>query len=95
MDPISEPVGSRPLSTGRGRVFDSTHDRSTATPPLAERPADRILTSDDYRAAPQAGASPPLSTAAAAEYFGLPSVLEDRRGLRLAEDHPVVKQTTG
>ncbi|MEU6120217.1 hypothetical protein ABZ840_37455, partial [Streptomyces sp. NPDC047117] len=32
---------------------------------------------------------------AAAEYFGLPSVLEDRRGLRLAEDHPVVKQTTG
>ncbi|MEU6120224.1 helix-turn-helix transcriptional regulator, partial [Streptomyces sp. NPDC047117] len=34
-------------------------------------------------------------TAAAAEYFGLPSVLEDRRGLRLAEDHPVVKQTTG
>ncbi|MDX3588921.1 telomere-associated protein Tap [Streptomyces europaeiscabiei] len=32
-----------------------------------------------------------LTTAAAAR-FGLPERLEDRRGLRLAEDHPVVKQ---
>ncbi|WP_202426607.1 telomere-associated protein Tap [Streptomyces sp. HUCO-GS316] len=31
-------------------------------------------------------------TAAAAARFGLPERLEDRRGLRLAEDHPVVKQ---
>ncbi|MEU9125120.1 helix-turn-helix domain-containing protein [Streptomyces sp. NPDC048506] len=31
-------------------------------------------------------------TAAAAERFGLPAELEDRRGLRLAEDHKVVKQ---
>ncbi|WP_424893314.1 telomere-associated protein Tap [Streptomyces sp. XH2] len=31
-------------------------------------------------------------TAAAATRFGLPERLEDRRGLRLAEDHPVVKQ---
>ncbi|MFD3943437.1 telomere-associated protein Tap [Streptomyces sp. NPDC058579] len=31
-------------------------------------------------------------TAAAAAKFGLPERLEDRRGLRLAEDHPVVKQ---
>lgn len=31
-------------------------------------------------------------TAAAAVKFGLPERLEDRRGLRLAEDHPVVKQ---
>ncbi|MEU3430549.1 telomere-associated protein Tap [Streptomyces gardneri] len=31
-------------------------------------------------------------TAAAAAKFGLPECLEDRRGLRLAEDHPVVKQ---
>ncbi|MFE1176816.1 telomere-associated protein Tap [Streptomyces sp. NPDC058773] len=31
-------------------------------------------------------------TAEAAERLGLPSVLEDRRGLRLPEDHPVVRQ---
>ncbi|MFF4229631.1 telomere-associated protein Tap [Streptomyces sp. NPDC001820] len=31
-------------------------------------------------------------TAAAAERLGLPAVLEDRRGLRLPEDHKVVKQ---
>ncbi|WP_329625959.1 helix-turn-helix transcriptional regulator (plasmid) [Streptomyces sp. NBC_01255] len=31
-------------------------------------------------------------TAAAAVKFGLPEHLEDRRGLRLPEDHPVVKQ---
>ena len=31
-------------------------------------------------------------TAAAAAKFGLPERLEDRRGLRLPEDHPVVKQ---
>ncbi|MEV4943241.1 telomere-associated protein Tap [Streptomyces zaomyceticus] len=31
-------------------------------------------------------------TAAAAAKFGLPERLEDRRGLRLAEDHPVVQQ---
>ncbi|MFE5947589.1 telomere-associated protein Tap [Streptomyces sp. NPDC056480] len=31
-------------------------------------------------------------TAAAAAKFALPERLEDRRGLRLAEDHPVVKQ---
>ncbi|MEU9072375.1 helix-turn-helix domain-containing protein [Streptomyces sp. NPDC048306] len=31
-------------------------------------------------------------TAAAAAKFGLPDRLEDRRGLRLPEDHPVVKQ---
>ncbi|MFE5730933.1 telomere-associated protein Tap [Streptomyces sp. NPDC056528] len=31
-------------------------------------------------------------TAAAAVKLGLPESLEDRRGLRLAEDHPVVKQ---
>ena len=31
-------------------------------------------------------------TAAAARKFGLPERLEDRRGLRLEEDHPVVKQ---
>ncbi|WP_411137978.1 telomere-associated protein Tap [Streptomyces sp. C10] len=31
-------------------------------------------------------------TDAAAERLGLPAVLEDRRGLRLAEDHKVVKQ---
>ncbi|MFI1502574.1 telomere-associated protein Tap [Streptomyces platensis] len=31
-------------------------------------------------------------TGAAAERLGLPAVLEDRRGLRLAEDHKVVKQ---
>ncbi|MGW0578870.1 telomere-associated protein Tap [Streptomyces sp. NPDC002920] len=31
-------------------------------------------------------------TASAAARFGLPDRLEDRRGLRLAEDHPVVKQ---
>ncbi|WP_413804281.1 telomere-associated protein Tap [Streptomyces sp. OE57] len=31
-------------------------------------------------------------TAAAAARFGLPERLEDRRGLRLPEDHPVVKQ---
>ncbi|MGW2600022.1 telomere-associated protein Tap [Streptomyces klenkii] len=31
-------------------------------------------------------------TAAAAAKLGLPERLEDRRGLRLAEDHPVVKQ---
>ncbi|MEW2497586.1 helix-turn-helix domain-containing protein [Streptomyces nodosus] len=31
-------------------------------------------------------------TASAAARFGLPERLEDRRGLRLAEDHPVVKQ---
>ncbi|MFE1909548.1 helix-turn-helix domain-containing protein, partial [Streptomyces gardneri] len=31
-------------------------------------------------------------TAAAAAKFGLPERLEDRRGLRLAEDHPVVRQ---
>ncbi|WP_053727501.1 telomere-associated protein Tap [Streptomyces sp. WM6378] len=33
-------------------------------------------------------------TAAAAERLGLPAVLEDRRGLRLAEDHPAVRQIT-
>ncbi|MDP9607878.1 telomere-associated protein Tap [Streptomyces demainii] len=33
-------------------------------------------------------------TAAAAARFGLPERLEDRRGLRLPEDHPVVKQVT-
>ncbi|GAB2606218.1 hypothetical protein GCM10027168_43880 [Streptomyces capparidis] len=33
-------------------------------------------------------------TAAAAERFGLPLVLEDRRGLRLPGDHKVVKQIT-
>ncbi|MFI6055342.1 telomere-associated protein Tap [Streptomyces violascens] len=33
-------------------------------------------------------------TAAAAERLGLPEALEDRRGLRLAEDHPVVRQIT-
>ncbi|MBB3073611.1 telomere-associated protein Tap [Streptomyces violarus] len=33
-------------------------------------------------------------TAAAAVKLGLPERLEDRRGLRLAEDHPVVKQVT-
>jgi hypothetical protein len=31
-------------------------------------------------------------TAAAAERFGLPAMLEDRQGLRLPEDHKVVKQ---
>ncbi|MER8012560.1 helix-turn-helix domain-containing protein [Streptomyces sp. NPDC094149] len=31
-------------------------------------------------------------TASAAARFGLPERLEDRRGLRLAEDHPMVKQ---
>ncbi|MER6154361.1 transcriptional regulator [Streptomyces sp. NPDC001868] len=31
-------------------------------------------------------------TASAAARFGLPERLEDRRGLRLAEDHPVVRQ---
>ncbi|WP_256097100.1 hypothetical protein [Streptomyces agglomeratus] len=31
-------------------------------------------------------------TACAAEHFGLPPVLEDRRALRLAEDHKVVRQ---
>lgn len=31
-------------------------------------------------------------TESAAARFGLPAHLEDRRGLRLAEDHPVVKQ---
>ncbi len=31
-------------------------------------------------------------TAAAAERFGLPGRLEDRRGLRLPEDHPVVEE---
>jgi hypothetical protein len=31
-------------------------------------------------------------TASAAARFGLPERLEDRRGLRLADDHPVVKQ---
>jgi hypothetical protein len=31
-------------------------------------------------------------TAAAAERFGRPERLEDRRDLRLAEDHPVVRQ---
>ncbi|MFG2894826.1 telomere-associated protein Tap [Streptomyces sp. NPDC048248] len=33
-------------------------------------------------------------TAAAAQQLGLPEVLEDRRGLRLPEDHKVVKQLT-
>ncbi|MFD9635257.1 helix-turn-helix transcriptional regulator, partial [Streptomyces violascens] len=33
-------------------------------------------------------------TAAAAERLGLPALLEDRRGLRLAEDHPAVRQIT-
>ncbi|GAB7106476.1 helix-turn-helix transcriptional regulator [Streptomyces phaeofaciens JCM 4814] len=33
-------------------------------------------------------------TASAAVRFGLPERLEDRRGLRLAHDHPVVKQLT-
>ncbi|MGM9383802.1 telomere-associated protein Tap [Streptomyces antibioticus] len=33
-------------------------------------------------------------TASAAARFGLPERLEDRRGLRLAPDHPVVKQLT-
>ncbi|MGG7568895.1 hypothetical protein [Streptomyces sirii] len=33
-------------------------------------------------------------TAAAAERLGLPAELEDRRGLRLAEDHKVIKQLT-
>ncbi|MGI5430789.1 telomere-associated protein Tap [Streptomyces sp. CA-179760] len=33
-------------------------------------------------------------TAAAAVKLGLPERLEDRRGLRLAEDHPVVKEVT-
>ncbi|MGW9249988.1 telomere-associated protein Tap [Streptomyces badius] len=33
-------------------------------------------------------------TASAAARFGLPEQLEDRRGLRLAEDHPVIKQLT-
>ncbi|WP_211251053.1 hypothetical protein, partial [Phycicoccus jejuensis] len=33
-------------------------------------------------------------TAAAAVKFGLPERLEDRRGLRLDADHPVVKQIT-
>ncbi|MFB7609858.1 telomere-associated protein Tap [Streptomyces gardneri] len=33
-------------------------------------------------------------TAAAAAKFGLPERLEDRRGLRLPQDHPVVKQVT-
>ncbi|MEV8569675.1 helix-turn-helix domain-containing protein [Streptomyces sp. NPDC051322] len=33
-------------------------------------------------------------TAAAAEHLGLPATLEDRRGLRLAEDHKVLKQIT-
>lgn len=33
-------------------------------------------------------------TATAAAKFGLPERLEDRRGLRLPEDHPVVKQVT-
>lgn len=31
-------------------------------------------------------------TAAATELFGLPAELEDRRGLRLPDDHPVIKQ---
>ncbi|MDX2940703.1 telomere-associated protein Tap [Streptomyces caniscabiei] len=34
-------------------------------------------------------------TASAAERFGLPQRLEDRRGLRLPDDHPVVRQITG
>lgn len=34
-------------------------------------------------------------TAWAAARFGLPDRLEDRRGLRLAEDHPVVRQLAG
>lgn len=34
-------------------------------------------------------------TAAATEAFGLPNRLEDRRGLRLPEDHPVIKELTG
>lgn len=34
----------------------------------------------------------PPTTAAAAERFRLPERLETARGLRLAEDHPVVKQ---
>ncbi|WP_330301497.1 telomere-associated protein Tap [Streptomyces sp. NBC_00503] len=33
-------------------------------------------------------------TPAAAESLGLPLVLEDRRGLRLPDDHPVIKQLT-
>jgi hypothetical protein len=33
-------------------------------------------------------------TAAATERFGLPARLEDRRALRLPEDHPVVRQLT-
>ncbi|WP_433859717.1 telomere-associated protein Tap [Streptomyces kronopolitis] len=33
-------------------------------------------------------------TAAAAELLGLPPELEDRRGLRLPDDHPVIKQLT-
>ncbi|GLF94878.1 telomere-associated protein Tap [Streptomyces yaizuensis] len=33
-------------------------------------------------------------TASAAERLGLPAVLEDRRGLRLPPDHPVVKEIT-
>ncbi|MDX2733456.1 telomere-associated protein Tap [Streptomyces sp. PA03-2a] len=33
-------------------------------------------------------------TASAVEYFGLPPVLEDRRGLRLPEDHKAVRQLT-
>ncbi|MEW2497514.1 helix-turn-helix transcriptional regulator [Streptomyces nodosus] len=33
-------------------------------------------------------------TAVAAARFGLPERLEDRRGLRLSEDHPVIKQIT-
>lgn len=33
-------------------------------------------------------------TAAATEALGLPLVLEDRRGLRLPDDHPVIKQLT-
>ncbi|MEV4943651.1 telomere-associated protein Tap [Streptomyces zaomyceticus] len=33
-------------------------------------------------------------TASAAAKLGLPEQLEDRRGLRLAEDHPIVKQIT-
>ncbi|WP_406349805.1 telomere-associated protein Tap [Streptomyces sp. NBC_00658] len=35
-----------------------------------------------------------ILTAEAAARLGLPAVLEDRRGLRLPEDHPVVRQIT-
>lgn len=100
--PPHPPAGNGPLA-----VLDGTGQAHTAGGLLLDHPADDLPALITWALGPTANLRSPrlhrngrdgdpllVLTAPAAERLGLPLTLEDRRGLRLPDNHPVIKQLT-